>query len=247
MKAVSVRYKIIFPRTKKMHTPKGTFCLAGAGFLDDFLRLPIVCRADARRGLWPNCRSHCTWWQCISGHMMNAPLLTLALSTFMATRRPPSRVARPTASSSNLKPRQLTKTLSAQPVDEAPSSQPEQSLAVQRFNKPSKDRDDGEANIHVVIRSRRRSEHEIKDNSPIIVTSTGAKSKELIIEAAAPVSSLGIVQLPPTRKYNFDMVFGPEADQAMLYHDVVHPMLEEVLLGYNCTLFAYGQTGTGKT
>jgi kinesin family protein 11 len=33
----------------------------------------------------------------------------------------------------------------------------------------------------------------------------------------------------------------------MIYQDVVHPMLEEVLLGYNCTLFAYGQTGTGKT
>ena len=25
------------------------------------------------------------------------------------------------------------------------------------------------------------------------------------------------------------------------------PLLEEVLLGYNCTVFAYGQTGTGKT
>ena len=24
-------------------------------------------------------------------------------------------------------------------------------------------------------------------------------------------------------------------------------MLEEVLAGYNCTVFAYGQTGTGKT
>jgi kinesin family protein 11 len=33
----------------------------------------------------------------------------------------------------------------------------------------------------------------------------------------------------------------------MLYHDVVSPMLEQVLQGYNCTLFAYGQTGTGKT
>ena len=167
----------------------------------------------------------------------------------MATRRPPSRVARPTASSSIVKSRQtaLKTPLSGQPVDETPSSQPEQSHTAQRFIKSSSDRDDSETNIQVVIRSRRRSEREIQDNSPIIVTSTGAKSKELIIEAAAPVSSLGIVQLPPTRKYNYDMVFGPEADQAMLYHDVVHPMLEEVLLGYNCTLFAYGQTGTGKT
>lgn len=58
---------------------------------------------------------------------------------------------------------------------------------------------------------------------------------------------LGVVTLPPTRTYPFDLVFGPEADQAMIYHDVVSPMLDEVLQGYNCTLFAYGQTGTGKT
>lgn len=25
------------------------------------------------------------------------------------------------------------------------------------------------------------------------------------------------------------------------------PLIAEVLLGYNCTVFAYGQTGTGKT
>ena len=28
---------------------------------------------------------------------------------------------------------------------------------------------------------------------------------------------------------------------------VVHPIINEVLAGYNCTVFAYGQTGTGKT
>jgi kinesin family protein 11 len=51
----------------------------------------------------------------------------------------------------------------------------------------------------------------------------------------------------PTKTYNFDHVFGPDADQGMLYNDVVAPILDEVLLGYNCTIFAYGQTGTGKT
>lgn len=106
---------------------------------------------------------------------------------------------------------------------------------------------DSEGNIQVVIRCRRRSEREIGENSPIIVTTTGAKSQDITIETAAPVSSLGLVTLPPTRTYPFDLVFGPEADQAMIYHDVVHPMLEEVVQGYNCTLFAYGQTGTGKT
>ena len=58
---------------------------------------------------------------------------------------------------------------------------------------------------------------------------------------------MGVVTLPPLRTYPFDLVFGPEADQALIYHEVVAPMLEEVLMGYNCTLFAYGQTGTGKT
>jgi kinesin family member 11 len=104
-----------------------------------------------------------------------------------------------------------------------------------------------ETNIQVVVRCRRRSEREIQESSPIIVSTEGARSRSVSIETAAPVSSLGVVTLPPTRTYPFDLVFGPEADQSMIYQDVVHPMLEEVLLGYNCTLFAYGQTGTGKT
>lgn len=37
------------------------------------------------------------------------------------------------------------------------------------------------------------------------------------------------------------------AFQVDVYHDVVSPLIEEVLAGYNCTVFAYGQTGTGKT
>jgi kinesin family member 11 len=117
--------------------------------------------------------------------------------------------------------------------------------ALRRLNPGSKD--GTETNIKVVIRSRRRSEREIEDNSPIIVTSAGAKSNEVTIETSAPSSTLGVVTLAPTRTYPFDLVFGPEADQSLVYHEVVAPMLTEVLQGYNCTLFAYGQTGSGKT
>ena len=106
---------------------------------------------------------------------------------------------------------------------------------------------DAANNIKVVIRCRRRNEREIQEGSPIIVTSQGPRSQSLTIETATSISSLGIVTLPPTRTYPFDIVFGPEADQAMIYQDVVNPMLEDVLKGFNCTLFAYGQTGTGKT
>ncbi|KAI0831405.1 kinesin-domain-containing protein [Trametes gibbosa] len=106
---------------------------------------------------------------------------------------------------------------------------------------------DNETNIKVVIRCRRRSEREIQDNSPIIVNIDGPKGEDVTIETSAPTSNFGVVALPTMRTYPFDMVFGPEADQTSVYNNVVHPMLEEVLMGYNCTLFAYGQTGTGKT
>jgi len=42
-------------------------------------------------------------------------------------------------------------------------------------------------------------------------------------------------------------VYGPESTQSLLYDEVAKPILDQVLEGYNCTIFAYGQTGTGKT
>lgn len=49
--------------------------------------------------------------------------------------------------------------------------------------------------------------------------------------------------------YNFWhlQVFGPAARQRDLYEQAVIPIVNEVLEGFNCTIFAYGQTGTGKT
>ncbi|KAK3063066.1 Kinesin- motor protein, partial [Teratosphaeriaceae sp. CCFEE 6253] len=49
------------------------------------------------------------------------------------------------------------------------------------------------------------------------------------------------------KTYQFDKVFSPAADQGMIFDEVVAPILDEVLSGFNCTIFAYGQTGTGKT
>jgi kinesin family protein 11 len=42
-------------------------------------------------------------------------------------------------------------------------------------------------------------------------------------------------------------VFGPKAQQRSIYDQAIAPIVEEVLEGFNCTVFAYGQTGTGKT
>ena len=49
------------------------------------------------------------------------------------------------------------------------------------------------------------------------------------------------------RTYHFDKVFSPETTQERLYDAAISPIVDEVLQGFNCTIFAYGQTGTGKT
>lgn len=159
----------------------------------------------------------------------------------MALRRPGSSRARLGSSANQMPPPNLPVPRARSVLAKQPRPPPESTPRTATHTP------DAETNIQVVIRCRRRSEREVQDNSPIIVSSTGAKSREVSIETSAPISSLGIVTLPPVRTYPFDLVFGPEADQAMIYHDVVSPMLDEVLMGYNCTLFAYGQTGTGKT
>lgn len=100
---------------------------------------------------------------------------------------------------------------------------------------------DKEANVQVVIRLRPRSKREIGENSSICVTAPGLKSKELHIRTAMTES------FHTTKSYTFDNVFGPDSDQEMVFESVAAPIIDEVLEGYNCTIFAYGQTGTGKT
>ena len=51
----------------------------------------------------------------------------------------------------------------------------------------------------------------------------------------------------PDRTYNYDRVFSPYAAQEHVFESLVSPVVDEVLRGFNCTVFAYGPTGTGKT
>jgi kinesin family protein 11 len=73
-----------------------------------------------------------------------------------------------------------------------------------------------------VVRCRGRSEREVKENSPVVVTATGGlRGKEVTV-------SNGLLPPMSNKTYTFDRVFGPEADQEMIYEDVVGPFLEEV-------------------
>lgn len=48
-------------------------------------------------------------------------------------------------------------------------------------------------------------------------------------------------------KFEFDYIFSEAAQQEEVYEIVGKPLVEEVLKGYNATVFAYGQTSSGKT
>jgi kinesin family protein 3/17 len=47
--------------------------------------------------------------------------------------------------------------------------------------------------------------------------------------------------------FTFDYVYDPSATQNFLYDNTAKPAVISVLEGYNATMLAYGQTGTGKT
>lgn len=47
--------------------------------------------------------------------------------------------------------------------------------------------------------------------------------------------------------FTFDGVYDWDCKQRDIYDDVAHPLVEQVLEGYNGTIFAYGQTGCGKS
>jgi DNA replication protein DnaC len=49
------------------------------------------------------------------------------------------------------------------------------------------------------------------------------------------------------RQFTYDQVFDPDSKQQSIYDECAFGLVESVLEGYNGTIFAYGQTGCGKT
>lgn len=56
-----------------------------------------------------------------------------------------------------------------------------------------------------------------------------------------------LIQGQDEKVFTFDSVYGPESQQRQVYDEAAFPLVEAVIKGYNGTIFAYGQTGCGKT
>ncbi len=49
------------------------------------------------------------------------------------------------------------------------------------------------------------------------------------------------------RGFTYDRAYDSGTTQEQLFSESVAPVVDEVLRGFSCTVFCYGQTGTGKT
>uniref|UniRef100_A0A8C2HPN6 Kinesin-like protein n=1 Tax=Cyprinus carpio TaxID=7962 RepID=A0A8C2HPN6_CYPCA len=105
---------------------------------------------------------------------------------------------------------------------------------------PAAKKEEKGRNIQVVVRCRPFNTVERKSASHTVVE-CDQNRKEVMVRTG------GATDKAARKTYTFDMVFGPSAKQIEVYRSVVCPILDEVIMGYNCTVFAYGQTGTGKT
>ncbi|WOL12009.1 kinesin-like protein KIFC3 [Canna indica] len=91
-------------------------------------------------------------------------------------------------------------------------------------------------NIRVFCRCRPLSSEEIARGCSSVVDFDPAQDTELRITSSDSSK----------KQFKFDHVFGPKDDQNAVSMETL-PIVKSVLDGYNVCIFAYGQTGAGKT
>ena len=115
-------------------------------------------------------------------------------------------------------------------------------------SKMAKEKDEIGQNIQVFVRCRPLNQAE-KDKKAYSIVET------------PHIKQIDVKDKLSSKSYQFDRVFGPKSQQLDVYKSVVEPLIEQVslcssfnfqlsvcsqvMMGYNCTVFAYGQTGTG--
>eukprot|EP00658_Telonema_sp_P-2_P039287 TRINITY_DN2810_c0_g1_i2.p1 TRINITY_DN2810_c0_g1~~TRINITY_DN2810_c0_g1_i2.p1 ORF type:complete len:359 (+),score=93.54 TRINITY_DN2810_c0_g1_i2:190-1266(+) len=88
--------------------------------------------------------------------------------------------------------------------------------------------------VRVVVRVRPMNSYELQDDQ-----SVAEVIREDTLQIATPVAQ---------RSWNFDHCFGPQTMQEDFFEECgVLDLVQAALDGYSATMFAYGQTGAGKT
>ena len=98
---------------------------------------------------------------------------------------------------------------------------------------------EGSTAVQVVVRMRPLNDREKKGNTLPVITANTEKREVMAIKGA------GNRQQRTT--YHFDRVLGTMSSQEEVFQQTIKGNIPDVLSGFECTMFAYGQTGTGKT
>ncbi|XP_071951879.1 kinesin-II 85 kDa subunit-like [Antedon mediterranea] len=94
--------------------------------------------------------------------------------------------------------------------------------------------------VQVVVRCRPLNEKEKAKGFKMAVKVDEALGQIQVTNPNAPAGE-------PAKTFTFDTVFSPTSKQVDVYNQTARRIVNAVLEGYNGTIFAYGQTGTGKT
>ncbi|KAM6915456.1 kinesin-like protein KIF3C, partial [Xenentodon cancila] len=95
--------------------------------------------------------------------------------------------------------------------------------------------------VKVVVRCRPLNRKEETSGPPGGIVEMDLRLGQVILRnPRAPPSE-------PLKTFTFDAVYDANSKQRDLYDESVRPLIDSVLAGFNGTIFAYGQTGTGKT
>ncbi|CAF4506457.1 unnamed protein product, partial [Rotaria magnacalcarata] len=93
--------------------------------------------------------------------------------------------------------------------------------------------------VRVIVRCRPMNQREMDLQCKTIVLMNG-QSNQVMLENVDQSNE-------PPKQFTFDAVYAEDSITENLYAESVFPLVENVLEGYNATVFAYGQTGCGKS
>ncbi|XP_077979218.1 osmotic avoidance abnormal protein 3-like isoform X2 [Glandiceps talaboti] len=92
--------------------------------------------------------------------------------------------------------------------------------------------------VKVIVRCRPLNERELNMKCKTVMKMDGNKGQCAIVK---PNSN------DPPKMFTFDGAYYIDSTTEAIYNDIAYPLVDGVLEGYNGTVFAYGQTGCGKS
>lgn len=95
--------------------------------------------------------------------------------------------------------------------------------------------------VKVVVRCRPRNKKEADENRQGIVSMNQTIGQVVLSNGSSEGADSS------AKTFTFDAVYDEHSSQKELYDETAFPLVETIFEGFNATIFAYGQTGCGKT